>query len=113
MPNMEHLAARDDYIDFDVRFHYNRKWVRTISGQGCMTFGRNLYFVYRRDQITERFMKHELKHVEQYSRLRLFGWWWISIPPWLFLYFCQWIAAGFRYSNIRFEREARAAETID
>ena len=110
---MEHLAEREGYKDFDVRFHYNQKWVRTLSGQGGITLGRNIYFVYRRTQITETFMKHELKHVEQYSRFRLFGWWWISIPPWLVVYVVQWIFAGFRYSKIPYELEAVAAETDD
>ena len=113
MANVEYLAECEGYKDFDVQFHYNQKWVRTLSGQGGITLGRNIYFVYRRDQITVKFMKHELKHVEQYSRFRPFGWWWPSIPVWLLIYVGQWICAGFRYSKIRWEIEARVAETAD
>ncbi|MBS1920869.1 MAG: DUF4157 domain-containing protein [Bacteroidetes bacterium] len=49
-----------------------------------------------------RWVKHELKHIEQFRRYGAFRF--------LFLYFMEWIKHG--YFNNRFEREAREAETI-
>lgn len=51
---------------------------------------------------TRRFVAHELMHVVQWKRHG------ILFP---FIYFFQWVSAGFSYLNIKMEIEARQAET--
>ena len=99
--------------DIEPRYHYDKQWVRTISGQGGMTFGRHVFFAYSTHLLTDRLMKHEKQHVQQYARFRIFKWWWTSIPIFLTVYVFQWIMVGFRYSKIPLEIEARAAERVD
>ena len=91
--------------------HYHQKWVDKI-GARAITFGRHIFFNDYKSKVSVRIMRHELAHVHQYERYRLFGIGWISIPLFLVVYVGQWVKAGFRYSQIEFEFEARAAEKI-
>lgn len=50
----------------------------------------------------DNWVKHELKHVEQYKR---YGYW-----TFLFKYLAEWVRKG--YYNNKFEAEARAAEDL-
>ena len=101
-----------------VRYHYRQRWVGWLN-RAAITIGRHIFFKdldAGRDNtkdfyVPERLYRHELAHVRQYGRLRLFGQWWIAIPAFLVVYTCQWVAAGFRWRGIRYEVEARRAET--
>jgi hypothetical protein len=93
-----------------IRYHYNQRWVGWL-GRAGITFGRHVFFRYPKWVIRKRLYRHEAEHVRQYARFRLFGqWWWTSVVPFLAVYLCQWVAAGFRWRRIRYEVEARAAE---
>lgn len=64
-----------------------------------MTLGS--YVIARRDSLSERLLRHEFVHVEQWWR---YGW--TFIPRYLW----GWIRAGFSYEGNWMEREADAAE---
>ena len=51
-------------------------------------------------EATERLMAHELKHVHQ-----------AETAIWPLAYVIQWAATGFSYHRMRYEVEARAAES--
>ena len=93
-----------------IKYHYHRKWVKKIFRTDGITFGRHTYFRRYKSRVSQRLIRHEKKHMEQYDRYRFWGQWWIAVPLFIFVYICQWICAGFRYSRVRYEKEARAAE---
>ena len=96
-------------ISIEIKHHYHQKWVKKI-GTGAITIGRHIFFKEYKSRVSQRLIRHETEHVRQYNRYRLFGQWWIAIPLFLLVYIGQWVKAGFRYSQIRYEIEARAAE---
>ena len=93
----------------EIRYHYCQGWVRRLNRAG-ITFGRHVFFRNKDFYISQRLYRHELAHVRQYAKFRLFGQWWIAIPAFLAVYAWQWAAAGFRWRRIRYEVEARRAE---
>lgn len=94
----------------EIKCHYQQKWVRRIFNASGITFGRHIFFSRSRSLVSRRLLKHETEHVRQYNRYRYWGQWWIAIPLFLVVYAGQWVKAGFRYRQIRYEIEARAAE---
>jgi hypothetical protein len=60
---------------------------------------RGLILVMPRAQLTPQLLAHELAHITQAER-----------HPWPTAYLTQWLLTGMSYRNMRFEREARAAE---
>ncbi len=95
--------------NIEIKYHYKQKWVGKI-GAKAITFGRHIYFSAYKSRVSQRLIRHETAHVQQYDRHRLFGQWWIAIPLFLLVYAAQWVCAGYRYSQIRYEIEAKAAE---
>jgi Zn-dependent protease len=61
----------------------------------------NLILVADNKHLTRRLIAHELAHVDQWKRYGFF------FP---LLYLLQWVIAGFSYTHIRFEQDARVAE---
>ena len=92
--------------------HYSKKWVSKINAD-AITFGRHIFYTESKMLVSDRLHRHELAHVRQYEKYRIFGIGWISIPLFLIVYVGQWIGAGFRYSKIPYEIEARIAENIN
>ena len=74
----------------------NSRNVAIVFGNTIHLHGvSSAYFLSR-----DNWVKHELKHVEQYRR---YGYW-----KFLFAYLAEWLRKG--YYNNRFEVEARSAE---
>lgn len=89
----------------EIKHHYHQKWVRILN-TGAVTFGRHIFFRRPARLVTSRLIRHEHAHVMQYNRHRLWGQWWLAIPIFLAVYAWQWVCAGFRYKQIRYELEA-------
>lgn len=85
-------------------------WFAKLIGR-CITIGRHVFYTHPQKYISSALMRHEAKHVEQYQRYVLFGCQWIAILRFWCVYLWQWAwVAKFRYTDIPFEIEARAAE---
>lgn len=55
----------------NVTLHYNVKWLRPFWWIGAITLGHNIYFRWKKEDVGEWRIKHELKHVEQVERVGL------------------------------------------
>lgn len=98
------------FENIEIKHHYHQKWVKKIFRTSGITFGRHIFYKEYKSRVSQRLIKHEIEHVRQYNRYRLWGQWWIAIPLFLIVYTGQWVKVGFRYKQIRYEIEARAAE---
>lgn len=67
---------------------------------GARVSNRTIYVI-EGLRLTEPYLAHELRHVQQRDRL---GFWFLGA------YLLGWVRVGFRYKHIPLEREARAAE---
>ncbi len=96
-------------MDIQIKYYVNQWWLR-LTGADAMAIGRNVFFKRSKGFVSDRLIRHEQEHVRQCSEYLLLGQWWIATLRFITVYIGQWLGAGFRYSKMRFEIEAREAE---
>jgi hypothetical protein len=80
------------------------KWKSRLVPPGYTAWVVYPFMLFRHDRldVSDRLFRHELEHIYQVQR-----------DGWLRFYFgylWQWVRGGFKYSKIRYEIEAEAAE---
>lgn len=91
-----------------VKEHYNQTWVNLL-GACAVTFGNHIFYDIDKPYVRQTIRKHEMKHVEQYSKYGVVGF--------LMIYLMWYVIGRLKgkdhwgaYKDIPFEIEARAAE---
>jgi hypothetical protein len=89
--------------------HKYSHWFPSKIGASAVTLGYTIYYDMAEDRVPQRLYRHEMKHIEQISRL--------GIIPFYTLYFIEYLQGRYKglchwnaYREISFEKEAVAAE---
>lgn len=87
--------------DVTVKFNH---WLPRLFNAGGVTIGHTIYFRENREWFLTtpngwQLFKHEMIHTEQYDRAG-------GVLPFLWIYFFQWVRAGFKYRDIAYEQYA-------
>lgn len=90
----------------DIKFEH---WIPKTLKMGATTIGHTIYVAYSKQTMNQPagrlLFKHECIHVQQVENLG-------GTIPFLFVYFFEWIRAGFSYRNNSMEQSAYRNETL-